>query len=148
MCTQILYVMQILTTGIWYTVKNPRFRHATLAVPIYDESENTIDSESSDKNIPLSHKIPDRYKHEIEDSENEENIPLMELAKRIKTKQETKQGSDAGSTSAEMLQSSDEESTEPMQKDKIEVMKKQNLAKSVTQKNKVKNLLRIISDLI
>ena len=38
-------------------------------------------------NVPLS-KLSERYRHEREDSDSEDNIPLMELAKKLKARDE------------------------------------------------------------
>jgi len=54
-------------------------RNATMAVPV--ESDSDIKSSSdSYEDTPLA-KIAQRYKRENETSDEEDNIPLMELAK-------------------------------------------------------------------
>ena len=51
--------------------------------PPTQASESSSDSESDhDMNVPL-HELSKRYRHEREDSDSEDNILLMELAKRL-----------------------------------------------------------------
>ena len=69
----------------WQIIKDDegrRLRDAAYTIPPQpSESESDADSES-DENIPLA-KLAKRYRHERETSSDEEDIPLMELRKRL-----------------------------------------------------------------
>ena len=63
----------------------PNLRNATLAVPVETDSDIKSSSESDD-DTPLG-KIAKRYRRENETSDEEDNIPLVELGKCFRARQ-------------------------------------------------------------
>ena len=59
----------------------PNQRKATMAVPVETDSDIKSSSESDD-DTPLA-KLAKMYRREIETSDEEDNIPLMELGKLV-----------------------------------------------------------------
>ena len=101
-------------------------------------------SASGAKNSSPLNEIANKYRQERENSENEEDIPLMELRKRIRNnKPDINQNENSYQSSYE--QSSDDELYKPMQVENIEVKQKK---KVTSQTTNVKNLLKIISDIL
>jgi transposase InsO family protein len=78
-------------------------RNATMAVPVETDSDIKSSSESDD-DTPLA-KLAKMYRREIETSDEEDNIPLMELGKRLRARQIFDQNQTHASMSS--LQSSD-----------------------------------------
>jgi hypothetical protein len=62
----------------------PNLRIATMAVPVETDSDIKCSSESDD-DTPLA-QIAKRYRRENETSDEEDNIPLMELGKCLRAK--------------------------------------------------------------
>ncbi|CAC5412411.1 unnamed protein product [Mytilus coruscus] len=60
-------------------------RKAAYVVPVESQSEDSSDDESIDSNTPLN-QIAKRYKKETENSDEEDDIPLMELSKKLRGK--------------------------------------------------------------
>ncbi|CAG2220461.1 unnamed protein product [Mytilus edulis] len=60
-------------------------RKAAYVVPIESQSEDSSDDESIDSDTPLN-QIAKRYKKERENSDYEDDIPLMELSKKLRGK--------------------------------------------------------------
>ncbi|VDI41051.1 Hypothetical predicted protein [Mytilus galloprovincialis] len=60
-------------------------RKAAYVVPIESQSEGSSDDESIDSDTPLN-QIAKRYKKERENSDEEDDIPLMELSKKLRGK--------------------------------------------------------------
>ncbi|VDI00604.1 Hypothetical predicted protein, partial [Mytilus galloprovincialis] len=58
-------------------------RKAAYVVPIESQSEDSSDDESIDSDTPLN-QIAKRYKKERENSDYEDDIPLMELSKKLR----------------------------------------------------------------
>jgi hypothetical protein len=83
----------------------PNQRKATMAVPVETDSDIKSSSESDD-DTPLA-KLAKMYRREIETSDEEDNIPLMELGKRLRARQIFDQNQTYASMSN--LQSSDSE---------------------------------------
>ena len=81
----------------------PNQRNATMAVPVETDSDIKSSSESDD-DTPLA-KLAKMYRREIETSDEEDNIPLMELGKRLRARQMFDQNQTHASMSS--LQSSD-----------------------------------------
>jgi hypothetical protein len=81
----------------------PNQRKATMAVPVETDSDIKSSSESDD-DTPLA-KLAKMYRREIETSDEEDNIPLMELGKRLRARQIFDQNQTYASMSN--LQSSD-----------------------------------------
>ena len=124
--------------------KDSRLKDATLAVPMQDTVDSDTDSNSENNNSSPLNEIANKYRQERENSKNEEDIPLMELRKRIRNnKPDIKQNENSDQSSSE--QSSDDELFEPMQVENMEVKQKKKVTSRTT---KVKNLLKIISDIL
>jgi heat shock protein HspQ len=81
----------------------PNQRKATMAVPVETDSDIKSSSESDD-DTPLA-KLAKMYRRKIETSDEEDNIPLMELGKRLRARQIFDQNQTYASMSS--LQSSD-----------------------------------------
>ena len=62
----------------------PNLRIATMAVPVETDSDIKCSSESDD-DTPLA-QIAKRYRRENETSDEEDNIPLMEMGKCLRAK--------------------------------------------------------------
>ncbi|CAC5422638.1 unnamed protein product [Mytilus coruscus] len=60
-------------------------RKAAYVVPVESQSEDSSDDESIDSDTPLN-QISKRYKKERENSDEEDDIPLMELSKKLRGK--------------------------------------------------------------
>lgn len=132
-----------------------QYRKDHYVVPPESESNTESDSE---EDIPLS-KLINKYRREREKSDSEDDIPLMELSKRLKSRDQTieaevvpktqyRTDSDIESviTNAGKSISSDEEmdANEVTIKSKIDPPE----AKPKSNKDDMKTLLRLISDML
>lgn len=86
-------------------------RQSTLVMP--PEHSDSDSAPPSDQNESVMHRVAKKYRRQRENSDNESDIPLAELAKRIRNRRESNGDDDGGSYQAdsesEMVMSESEE---------------------------------------
>ena len=130
---------------------NKRFRRANFVVPP-SESDSEKESQSSENESEAQrHNLVQKYKHERSDSENEMKIPLAELARRLKRKEESNY-SDSSSEDedkpAGLRSSTNDETMDIGHVQALSARRKRFRKHANTDKSKIKNLLKVIGDVL
>ena len=86
--TENVHTKQLCTLQIW-NGKSQKVRTYQEGLDMSSNPEDSYDSSSDSEpdNRPPLHKIADKYHHEREGSSDKDDIPLMELAKRLRTRE-------------------------------------------------------------
>ena len=86
------------------------------AYVIPPEASDSSSESDPEVNVPLN-KLAQTYRHEREDSDSEDDIPLMELAKRIKAKDQLE--IESQNTCEENMDSMSDQSSRDMRVDEV-----------------------------
>lgn len=130
-------------------VRDRTLRRGQYVIPPESVSESTSESEDD---LPLN-QLAKKYRHERENSDSEDDIPLMELAKRLKARNQSQSEHDTDqseslSENENMSENSDKEDMEiNAVKPRLGRGENHTVGCSTKQSN-VKDLLRLISEML
>ena len=132
------------------TEGKPKRRAAYVAPPDESETDDSIDDES----VPLA-KLAVRYRKERENSDNEDNIPQLELRRRLNRKSETDESESKSETDDSESMSQEDDITnnngvEPGQTMDIDPITQEvrDERSNANQKKKMKKLLQCIAGIL